>query len=229
MTASRRQKPNEPLPELIAKFWRQHSDAILNYGGVPNSDHLGIGGNTLRAYGDFAGKTGRFKRYGKTPIKLKLIPTIEAWCKKVDVNHGLADCNFSDFHKQQLQVLVETWHHHQGAELPSYPYGTKLLDLRMKHLAWRGVHHGVSPEIRRRLLYEAYQPLDRWSLALLRALAVRLRSGKVIPSLATMGIVSDWDEYEHLQSSISSTCALHDIPRFAFDFFAWNMRLPGQK
>jgi hypothetical protein len=205
--------PDETLKRL-RWFWVNYGAIIVKYGSVPvSTNDFGVGGSTFRAYGRFVpGKKGK-KKHKPTRI-------VKDWLDKELPKCKLATTKvFAKFHRRARESLSRYWKLSTKSKLPTFPYASKVVDLHVKHVIW---HDRRLPEWRKRQLRRsAFQPLDRYSLELLRHLKVSLPKGKPIPSQATMGAIRNGPNYIHLQMQIRKICSKAKVPPFAFDQFAW--------
>jgi hypothetical protein len=206
--------------EDIRRFWKRHGEVILQY-GLTHEDHSvpnGIGSNTLRAYGKYVGESQKPSRLMKAWSHRQFDKKKPSWPTTAKA--------FDDFHIEMRDSLAKFWNLRRagGKSLPIFPYVCKLLDLQMKACIWRGWR--MSPSQRLRLLNIAYQPLDTYSLRLLKVIrdAFGEESKLAIPANASMGFVDEEPRYILLQHEIREQCKTAEVPVFAFDYYAWNNR-----
>jgi hypothetical protein len=212
-------KKADRLRKAIRTYWAQHGAAVLRYGLAQRGKRapLGAGSTTYRAYGKVVGSK-------ETPSAL-----MKRWVRyNFGKRNKLGKCvDFVTFHQSALKSLVKYWNDHNrcNRKLKPVPYGTKLLDLQVKVCVWQ--QWNMTKKQRGRLLNSAYQPLDTYSLRLLRLLGVNTKKGKPISKRASMGAIKSEDAYEHFQKAIRAESDRMKIPIFAFDYYAWNMGSSG--
>ncbi|MEI6537667.1 MAG: hypothetical protein WCN98_20150 [Verrucomicrobiaceae bacterium] len=206
------------ISELKA-FWEEDGDAILAYGKVRCRISTGVGGNTYRAYGKFLRKVKPGTKAKQRPSKI-----FSGWVNGGSFANLMAETlPYADFHQRALSSLQVHWLCTARKKLTVYPYAAKLVDLHVKHVTW---HPNVTMTDKRRaaLLREQYQPLDAYSLAMLRAFGVRSPTGSIIRANARMGSIKTENDYHYFQRAIANICRMASVPNFAFDQFAWNLR-----
>ena len=200
----------------LKTFWDCYRSPILNYGSVPTRSVTGVAGNTYRAYGRFRPKKNG-KSIGPKPGKLFL-----SWIQVSGVCKTLAQTKrFAAFHSTAVDSLVKYWKSETGKTLKPYPYAAKLIDLHFKHAAWHSLYE-IGAVRRKKLMEELFQPLDKYSLRMLKACDVKLMEKSKIRSNASMGSIACKEEYLHLQGAINALCKEVGVPNFAFDQYAWN-------
>lgn len=209
-------KETEELQKL-RDYWKKYGEIILAYGQVPvNDKQLGVGASTYRAYGKFLNRKSKSKQLQK-PSDL-----MQGWVKERFAKLALTKTrHFGKFHKLARESLAGYWKATSGKKLPIFPYACKLLDLHIKHCIWHRKNK-MGKQQQHDLLRVAFQPLDSYSLLLLRKLGVRRPNGEEILSKPLMGLVQSEREYTHLQKQIRRKCGKANVPRFAFDHYAWN-------
>jgi hypothetical protein len=213
MGMSRTEDGRSVVVKELSEFWRRWGDIILQYGMIPDKSN-GVGGTTFRAYGKFC---VRGKKAAKPGTVFREWVSIRS--SQLDIEHST---DFAVLHKKALTSLVRHWKEKTGRDLTPYPYGAKLIDLHFKHIVWHPTGR-VSLRCRKKLLKELHQPIDKYSLRVLRRCGINRVNDQEIPSNASMGIVCEAD-YAYFQQTIASICIQAKVPPFAFDQYAWNRR-----
>jgi hypothetical protein len=162
--------------------------------------------STIRAFHFSKGYVKTYK-----PLSIFRVWAFNYLSDKKNISELKARKNFEGIRKSALKDLENYWRVTDGGTPEFYQFN-KLIDLLFKCLSlWTELDN----ETKEWIFENAYVPLDKFSLDLLR----RSSEKSSIPVNASMNFI-DQTNHNQLQKEIKVICK--DIPVIMFDLFAWD-------
>lgn len=192
-------------PKLIREARSESDNRFAQTCPLPS--HLGIAGNTFRAY----------RLTGTSPSKIYRNWVKEAGFSLVSNSIPIDRTSALQLHND-LADSFEQWWSRSAQRALRLCEKYKVVDLFSKALVFHDSHPCMGA---REALYRlANIPLDQYSLEGVQYLFF----GIVIADKPRMGMIKDQDTYDFIQSQIYELTSSVDVPNIVFDHFAWDRK-----